>query len=79
MKKFLNSKYGEAIVLIVSSVFTFIFNIIFYSAKLTNGLDIAFDIDNMSIWNMSELYTDRFVIKGVNVIFIVALIVGLIL
>ncbi len=46
---------------------------------MTNGLDIAFDIDNMSIWNMSELYTDRFVIKGVNVIFIVALIVGLIL
>lgn len=79
MKKFLNSKYGEAIVLIVSSVFTFIFNIIFYSAKLTNGLDIALDIDNMSIWNMSELYTDRFVIKGLNVIFIVALIVGLIL
>jgi len=73
MKKFLNSKYGEAILLTAISVLGVVFTIIFYS------LPLKVVVGSASLWSAYTIYTDVFRVVGLNVYFSIAFVVDLIL
>lgn len=80
MKKFLNSKHGEAIVLTALSVLNIVFTIIFYSLplKLALGSDSIWTAYSIYV-DVSGVYIDFPVIVGLNVYFIIAFVIEVIL
>ena len=80
MKKFLNTKFGETIVLTAASVVNLIFTIAFYSVKLTDFfLDSELVRGSGSLWSTQSLYFNGYILRHFNTIFIVAFCVGLLL
>ncbi|MDE7454827.1 MAG: hypothetical protein K2M64_03250 [Clostridia bacterium] len=80
MKKFLNSKFGETIVLIGASIVNLIFTIAYYSVKFTEF--IANDEmvrGDTSFWNTEGLRVSNAMISYFNTLFIVLFGVGVFL
>ncbi len=71
MKKFLNSKYGEAIVLAAISALNFLFIIIYYSLPLNVTSEVC------SLWSASSIDTEAYHIDGLNTYFVLAFWVGI--
>lgn len=69
MKKFLESRYGEAIVFTAISILSFLFTIIYYSIPLGLGEN--------PLWTAKTILTIAYRITGLSTYFVIAFFVGL--
>lgn len=77
MKRFLNGKYGETVILSAAYLLNLLFTVICFSIPL---LEVNFDNNGVAtptLWNATEIYTENYVVRNVNVFLIIALLVGI--
>lgn len=77
MKKFLDSKLGEKIILLSTSALNLLFTIIFYSVRLEES---PLDIDRVdyNLWTANTLFFGSFRINYFSAYFIAAFVLGLV-
>ncbi|MDE6656499.1 MAG: hypothetical protein K2J85_05870, partial [Anaeroplasmataceae bacterium] len=73
VKKFSDSKLGEAIILIASAIIHLFFSLIAYSLELNGNYEGA------SIWGTASLYKNRPTVSYFCVVFIVLFVIGIVL